>query len=473
MIESIVPKVQDFRNRLCRLFKFRSDSTMDLIDAVAGPSHESVVKASLSPLFRRQYPSITDVVDNMFRRKAEKNPSEQELQESHLEISQLLIEQCPPPRERGHTVLIVDCTAKPRIYSSTVRDRTIVHAPNHVPGQKPITVGHEYSLVVYLPEDEADQNAHWTYPLSIRRVQSHETGSQVGFEQIQELITKTLFRWELCVTVADAAYSTNHWVVNGATIPNLIQVARLRSNRILYRQPIPTPGKKQRGRPPSYGELFRLKTPSQPDEEMEFKKTTAAGKKWRIHLSRWNNMLAKGNKAQKMEKHPFDVVQVQVFDETGKQVFRKPLWVMVAGPRRRELKLKQVYESYAKRYDIEHCFRFGKQKLLLTRPQTPDTRHEENLTWVTMLSFVMLYQTRHLAGEVRYSWERRKVRAVVKTAPITQVQRDYERIIREIGTPARISKPRGKSAGRQKGTVVPHRELHPLIRKARPMAARC
>ena len=43
------------------------------------PSHESMVKVSLSPLFRRKYPSITDVADNMFRRKAETNLSDEEL----------------------------------------------------------------------------------------------------------------------------------------------------------------------------------------------------------------------------------------------------------------------------------------------------------------------------------------------------------------------------------------------------------
>jgi hypothetical protein len=37
---------------------------------------------------------------------------------------------------------------------------TPVHAPNHIPGQKSITVGHEYGRVVYLPEDAEDQKAH-------------------------------------------------------------------------------------------------------------------------------------------------------------------------------------------------------------------------------------------------------------------------------------------------------------------------
>lgn len=472
MIESIVTKTQHFRNRLFGLFRFRADATMDLIDAVAGPNHDSVVKVSLSPLFRRQYPSITDVVDNMFRRKAEKNPSEEELQEEYLKISQVLANECPPPGRRGFTLLATDCTAKPRIYSSKVADRTIVHAPNHITGQKPITIGHEYSLVVYLPEDEADRNAHWTCPLSVQRVRSHETGPQVGFEQLRMLMTRAAFQHELCVHVADAAYSTKYWLVNGAPIANLIHVSRLRSNRALYRQPLLTAEKKTRGRPQSYGAAFRLNAPPQPDEETQFVKTTSSGKQWIVKSSRWTNLLTRGDREQRAEKYPFDVVRAMVFDETGKMIFKNPLWLMVAGPRRRELKSQQAYESYTQRYDIEHCFRFGKQKLLLTRTQTPDTRHEENLTWITMLSFAMLYHARKLAVETKHPWEKRKATSV-KTAPVTQVQRDYNRIIREIGTPAHIPKPRGKSVGRQQGAVVPHRETYPIIRKARPTAARC
>ncbi len=74
--------------------------------------------------------------------------------------------------------------------------------------------------------------------------------------------------------------------------------------------------------------------------------------------------------------------RVQVFDDAGKIVFKKPLWLMIAERRRPELSSKQAYDCHSRRYDIEHCFRFGKQKLLLARSQTPDTRHEENLAWI-------------------------------------------------------------------------------------------
>ena len=101
MIDSIVPKIRDFRNRLFPLFKFRADATIDLIDAVASSNHETIVKTSLSPLFRRKYSSITDVADNMFRREAEENPNEQELREEHLKISRLLADQCQSGPDAG------------------------------------------------------------------------------------------------------------------------------------------------------------------------------------------------------------------------------------------------------------------------------------------------------------------------------------------------------------------------------------
>ena len=55
---------------------------------------------------------------------------------------------------------------------------------------------------------------------------------------------------------------------------------------------------------------------------------------------------------------------------------------MVTGLRRQELSLADIADSYFRRFDIEHFFRFSKQKLLLGSFQTPDVRHEENWWWI-------------------------------------------------------------------------------------------
>ena len=55
------------------------------------------------------------------------------------------------------------------------------------------------------------------------------------------------------------------------------------------------------------------------------------------------------------------------------------------GQRRRELSLSEIYEAFQERSDMEHFFRFTKQKLLLDDFQTPETAHEEHW-WITSAS---------------------------------------------------------------------------------------
>ena len=66
-----------------------------------------------------------------------------------------------------------------------------------------------------------------------------------------------------------------------------------------------------------------------------------------------------------------------------------------------------------------------------------------------------------------YPWEKRKVRAITMAERPSQVQRDYGRIIRGIGTPAPIPKTRGKSPGRQLGAKGGQRPTHALIRRSK------
>lgn len=49
----------------------------------------------------------------------------------------------------------------------------------------------------------------------------------------------------------------------------------------------------------------------------------------------------------------------------------------------------------------------------------------------------------------------------------TQVQKDFQRIIRGIGTPAKPPKSRNKSRGRARGETQPKRLCHPVVFKAK------
>ena len=164
MITTIVSKFQWFRNRLFQLFEYRAGATMDLIDALAATATtDSVVKLSLSSLFARTYSSLTDVLSSLFRTNLKIPPADEERQMQAFKVIQLLAERCAPSAsEKDPLLFAIDCTANSRIYANKVDDRTNVHAPNHVPGQKPITIGHEYSVLVHLPNRPEDRELLWS-----------------------------------------------------------------------------------------------------------------------------------------------------------------------------------------------------------------------------------------------------------------------------------------------------------------------
>ncbi len=467
MIETIVSKFQSFRNRLFQLFHYRAGATMDLIDTVSATiTADSVVKLSLSGLFRRKYSSLTDVLSSLFRTNLKMLPTIEEQRKQTLEVTQLLAEECAyRQQDTGFALFAIDCTANPRIYANKVNDRSIVHAPNHVPGQKPITVGHEYSVLVHLPNQKEDQELHWVVPLSVRRVESDQSGPEVGFTQLEEVSNQTVFKNCFCVNVADAAYSTKRWAIGVNKWPHVVQIARMRGNRKLYRLPVSN-SITRRGRPQIYGEEFLLNCPSQPDLEEITTIITCKRREYRVLLQRWNDVIMQGSKEERTHEYPFDVVKITVTDKKGKPVYRRPLWLMIAGIKRRDVKSRDAYMSYGRRYDIEHFFRFGKQRLGLVNSQTCETRHEECWHWIGLLAYNMLYHVRQLTQPVTYPWEKHKVHIISTVQRPSQVQRGYDRIIRGIGTPAPIPKPRGKSPGRQLGCKSGERQDRPLIRKS-------
>lgn len=485
MTSAIIEQVCNFRNSLFNLFSYRRDSTMDLIDAIAGqPSKDSTVKVSLSSLFRRGYCSITDVVDNFFRTKANIDPKPEDLKESRIKIIQLIAKQCPNPHQRSFHLFAVDCSPAPRMYAEKLEDRGFVHAPTKVPGQMPITIGHQYSTLVYLPERFAFSEPHWVIPLSNERVASKANGTIVGMEQLLEVITETHFKDHLCLAVSDSAYSNVNCNQLTAKIENLVCASRMRNNRV-FRCKLPkSERERKRGRPRIYGNPWTLKDPKIPDESILIEHQTASGRICKIRIERWRDKMDLGKSTQseteqddtntkkigrdcKDEPILFDAIRVTILTTEGKVMYKKPLWIMVTGKRKQEISIEDIARSYLQRFDIEHFFRFAKQKLLLVDFQTPDVRHEENWWWLSILSYVMLYLCRSLGDHIRYPWEKKLESKKNGIRTPTQIQRSYEIIIRQIGTPARDSKPRGKSPGRSKGYQMPKRKDYPVVKKTK------
>ena len=375
------------------------------------------------------------------------------------------------PRQRSFWLLGVDVTPAPRPFASRLADRTFVHQPNTIRGNKPITIGHAYSALVALPEKASPQAPPWGVPLSMRRVSSEETGTQVDVDQVQAVLDDATlpFSDALCVTVGDTAYSALSFVGPLAGQASLVTIARLRSSRVLYR-PVAPPeeGTAPPGHPTWYGARFALKdetTWGSPDEETQVDYVTPRGHRYTVHLQGWHSLLMRGSREHPMHRHPFTVVRARVFNGRGELVFQRPMWLLALGPRREELALHDIWQAYRQRFDLEHFFRFGKQRLLMNAYQTPDVDYEENWWQIVSLAYTQLWLARSQAETLLRPWERYLPRPEAGIASPAQVQRDFGRIIAQMGTPAQAPKPRGYSPGQERGDQPEGRPRQPVIRK--------
>lgn len=135
------------------------------------------------------------------------------------------------------------------------------------------------------------------------------------------------------------------------------------------------------------------------------------------------------------------------------------------GNRRDEISLVEVFKAYRQRYDIEHFFRKGFQRLLWDKYQTPDILHEENWWQNVALAYVQLWLAHPLTTLMPRPWERYLEKYRTSSASPTDVVRDFQRIISTIETDREMPKPRGKSPGRKKGEKPKRREKQKVIKK--------
>jgi hypothetical protein len=438
---------------------------MELVDALcSNGSARSVVEYSLTPCFRRTYTTL-------YKALAEWTWDDGQL-------ARLLAPFLPAPRQRSFWLLGVDVTSQPRPFAQTLPDRGMVYQPNPVAGNTPVTIGHQYSTVVLLPEAEAHVSPSWVVPLMTKRVASADDKEGVGAAQIDALLLDPAlpFQGELCVEVADSKYSKPAYLHAHRQHANLVTIVRVASNRTFYRPPDLPADRAGAGHPTWYGAPFALADPTSwppADSHAVTAHVSRRGKRYRVEIETWSNCLMRGQRTPKllpMQRYPFTLVRIVFYDQAGQPAFRRPLWLIVIGPRRQELNDFAIYHAYAQRYDLEHFFRFGKQQLLLADFQTPDTEREEAWWQLVHIAYAQLWLARHLVHALPRPWERNLPAIQARQISPSLAQRDFGRIIRQIGTPAQPPKPRGISAGRRQGTRLPPRPRQKVVLKGQQQA---
>jgi hypothetical protein len=452
-------QLEQFREQVYQSFPCCADALLELLDALCSQTNaRSVAELSLELPFRRTYNSLYRAIDGLTAgRRAER------------ERLHLVSRHIAQPQEQAYWLFGTDATSAPRRFARTLEDRGFVYQPNTLKSNKPVTIGHRYSLAAHLPEKTAGDPA-WVVPLTVRRVTTQETEVTVGLEQLAVLMDDEDLPWhgELSVQVVDSRYSTPEYLAAAAGYENLVTIARLRSNRTLYRQPPPAEGKRSPGHPTWYGEPFKLGDPAtwhQPDQVVAVPHTSRRGRTYTVRSEAWHDLLMSGTRSAPMHRYPFTLVRIVWLDEAGQPAFQRPIWLAVIGQRRREVAPARTRQAYAQRYDLDHFFRFGKQRLLLTAYQTPEVQREENWWQLVQLAYLQLWLARDLVEMLPRPWERYLPQGNGTVASPSAAQRGFGRIIRHLGTPAAPPIPRGYSPGRARGARLPPRERLAVVKK--------
>ena len=134
-------------------FNKRRDASLNLLDALCSSGHQSrsVVELSEAPCFKRQYSSITDAISDGLP-SADWQAASGCIVDICFKKGQVQTPDMP--------CFVLDCTGNPRPFANTLADRTMTHAPNPAPGNKPVAVGHQYSCLALYPAGHFDK-----YPL--------------------------------------------------------------------------------------------------------------------------------------------------------------------------------------------------------------------------------------------------------------------------------------------------------------------
>jgi hypothetical protein len=386
------------------------DAQFETLDSLLLSDHpRSYAELSLSPVFRREWPSLYDAL--------ERGEQDEE------RLRRLLAAQIP---SAGVQVCPLDTTMWVHPSSRTLSDLVYGRSPTQALKQHSIVKGHQYSLLSWSPEADSS----WSPVVLSQRVKADESALEIGIEQVKQ-VCRYRAGAGLTVIPADGSYGNHHFLgplkgVNGAI------VARLRRDRVLYGSPGVYGG---RGRRPVHGDRFAFKEPDtwgEPVEQIEFSHA-----RWgRVRLRRWNELHAKQD-----AQTPFAVIQAEVHREREKPA--EPLWLAyVPAPEQDHYPLREVWGWFTHRWPIEPSIRFRKQHLAWTLPHLQTAEACDRWTRLVDLAGWQLYLARNLVQDQPLPWQRSQT----KLTP-ARVQRGLGALFAQFDSPAQPPKRRGKAPG--------------------------
>jgi len=432
-----------FRGELYRCLTRRGDALFCLADAVlcAGGRVTDLARLSLVPEFGRGHGALYDAL----------SAGRAEIGRLRRALAGLPLPAWPDGRIR----LAVDVSSWLRPEAEASPERLFCHVRGRGRNAGQLIPGWPYSVVAALGPGRSS----WTLPLDAVRLGPGDDDLEVTAAQLREVTGRLVAagHWrpgdpEILIAM-DSGYNVTRlaWLLDGLPV---ILVARLRSDRVLYR-PAPARDRPLPGRPPRHGAPVRCDDPATWDGPAVVQDGTMA-RHGRLAAAAWTGMHPRLDRASLAwadwpGSAPLPVIPGTLIRlSCAGPCCPAPMWLWASVPEAGEDLVRALWQCYLRRFDLEHTFRFLKQQLGWTRPLLRDPAAADRWTWLLIACCAQLYLARHLAPLTRMPWHPRTPAGPALTPG--QARAGFRRLRQTLPCPASGPKPSTPGPGRPKGS---------------------
>jgi hypothetical protein len=455
-----------FRHEFYSSLTRRSDALFELTDALLcadGPVR-TLVDLTLVAEHRRGHGAMYDAL----------NHGRVEPERFRRTLASLPL----PMTADGRIVLAVDVSPWLRSDAPTSAERLFCHVYGRGRNQAQLIPGWPYSFVAALEPGRTS----WTALLDAVRLGPADDATTVTADQLRAVVDRliTAGRWQHgdpdILIVTDAGYDVTRLAFVLADLPVEV-VGRIRSDRVL-RGPKPSRLPGATGRPPKHGPEFALDRPAtwpQPQHTTTTQTTrygTATATSWdRLHprLTHRGCWLDHDGELPVIEG---TLIRLQVEHLPGDRD-PKPVWLWSSTTAASGADVDRWWQSFLRRFDLEHTFRLLKQTLGWTRPKIRSPEAADRWTWLVIAAHTQLRLARPLAEDLRRPWEKPAPPGRLTPA---RVRRGFRNLRATTTLPASAPKPTRPGPGRPLGsrnrTRTPAYDVGKTVKRDLTMTAR-
>jgi DDE superfamily endonuclease len=431
-----------FRRELYRCFTARADALFELADAVLcadGPV-KTLVGLSLAPEHQRGHGALYDAV----------NCGRVEIARLRRALAGLPLPAWPDGRIR----LAVDVSPWLRPGAATSPDRLFCHVCGRGKGQAQMIPGWPYSVIAALEPGRTC----WTAVLDAVRLGPDDDETEITAAQVRDVVGRLIAagHWREgdlpILVVFDAGYDVTRlaWLLAGLPVELL---GRLRSDRVMW---LPAPPRRPgtNGRPRKHGRELALSDPAAcPDPQITT--STMTSRYGTAEAASWDQVHPRLTHRAAWLDHDGDLpviegtlIRLQVEHLPGDRD-PKPMWLWWSHTGAAPADVDRCWQTFLRRFDLEHTFRLFKQVLGWTVPKIRDPAAADRWTWLIIACHAQLRLARPLAADLRRPWERPAPPGRLTPA---RVRRGFRNIRATTAQPAGAPKPGKPGPGRPPGS---------------------